>query len=340
MPRHVRHLTAFASLAAAACTTLGERAATGACPVGETCSPATPAGLAFAGPSLADLPFDSHMHPTAAGGTQTLGVYEAGSGAALDQPFRATIDAPFTVEAVEVPRATVAVRAAAAGTATLRITAPDGTLYDRLAVRAIAVTSIGLRSRDEALRADLGVAAAPGRAVPLVVTLSGDGFRLIDEGMTLTVDDAPVPDASWQVATVVSPAVGALELVATTSAGERRAFTLTAATALDRLELLPHEPLVPGQGGVVCGVAISGDDQVVGETWTWASVDADLFSGLVQRNCIGVVPRRAGPLTLVADVGGHTATFSIDAVAAARPAAAPPVADGLGDRAALALDAE
>lgn len=343
MPPRAYRLAALAPLTLAACTTLGERAATGACPAGETCSPATPVGLAFTGPTLADAPFDSDLHPTAAGGTQTIVAHDAGSGAALDQPFRATIHAPFAIEAVDASQARVRVRAEAAGTGSLRITAPDGALYDVLSVRALAVTSVQVRSPDEALRSDLGIAAAPGRAVPLVVALSGNGARLVDEGMALTVDGAPVADASWQTATVVAPAKGATELVATTSAGERRSFALTAATTIDRLELHPHDPLAVNQAGLLCGAAIAGDAQVLGEPWTWASADADVLAALPRRNCIGLVPRRAGPLTVVATAGSATATFTVDVVAAAqRPAPTAPASSttGLGERATLALDAE
>lgn len=343
MPPRAYHLAALAPLSLAACTTLGERASTGACPAGETCSPATPVGLAFTGPTLADLPFDSGLHPTAAGGTQTIVVHDAGSGARLAQPFRATIHAPFAIDAVDAARASVRVRAEAAGTGSLRVTAPDGALYDVLAVRALTGTSIGLRSATETLRADLGIAAAPGRAVPVVITLSGSGARLVDEGLALTVDGTPAPDATWQTATLTAPATGAIELVATTSAGERRAFALTAAAAIDRLELHAHDPLVVNQGGVVCGAAIAGDAQVLGETWAWTSAGAELLGGLGQRNCVGVVPSQVGPLTLVATAGSATATFTVDVVAAAQrtaPTAPAPAETGLGERATLALDAE
>src|SRR5438132_1112065 len=43
----------LAPLLLAACNTAGERAETGECPVGETCSPATPRGLHFIGNTLA-----------------------------------------------------------------------------------------------------------------------------------------------------------------------------------------------------------------------------------------------------------------------------------------------
>src|SRR6185312_12992433 len=70
----------------------GERANTGQCPDGETCSPKTPNGLEFIGADLAGTLDLSGPSPTAIGGTQSVALqYDRGDGIeiALDLPYKA-----------------------------------------------------------------------------------------------------------------------------------------------------------------------------------------------------------------------------------------------------------
>ncbi|HET9988508.1 MAG TPA: hypothetical protein VFQ65_08305, partial [Kofleriaceae bacterium] len=126
----------------------GERATTGECPAGETCSDLTPRGLQFNGAAMTD-DFDlSGPSPTAVGGTQDIKLeYDPTEGhyVALDLPFSADDDGGLGVKVDHVAGNVVTVRGVAVRTNYLRITdAATGELFDRKELAGATIDSMKL----------------------------------------------------------------------------------------------------------------------------------------------------------------------------------------------------
>src|SRR5262249_34824128 len=186
------------ALSLAGCPLAGERAGSGSCPSGETCSDKTPNGLALLGTKLGDDPLGP-MQPlaTAVGGTQGLTVVTGATSGAptFTLPFDATTTSPMlAVTDVAPPKLTV--EGLAGGTSDLRLVEP-GTelLYDRLPLDVAAVAAVEVRplvysvvtsDSDFAANSGAGWAMLAGGTDDLLVRLaSGDGTRVVDQRMTI-----------------------------------------------------------------------------------------------------------------------------------------------------------
>ena len=188
----------------AACTySEGERAETGACPEGETCSDATPSGLAFYGarPGEDDGAAD-WIRAVAMGGTQRLSI-AAADGAALgvvdvqsSAPWFLTI-APDAEPAVgEVG---VELSGLAEGDAYVRVLDANGDLYDRVSMRVARVATV------DATVNGAGDAVVGARNSAVFRLVSAQGDRLVDEGMTIESEDVDVERISWDCIDFTAP---------------------------------------------------------------------------------------------------------------------------------------
>ncbi len=220
--RSLRLATAGLTLFAicAACTySEGERAETGACPEGETCSDATPAGLQFYGA----LPGDDDggldwIRAVAMGGTQRLAIV-APEGVALDvadvrssAPWFLTI-APDAEPAVgEVG---VELSGLAEGDAYVRVLDANGDLHDRVLMRVARVATV------DATANGAGDAIAGARNSVVFRLVSAQGDRLVDEGMTIESDDVDVERISWDCIDFTAPSAQG-EVTFRLEAGHRR----------------------------------------------------------------------------------------------------------------------
>ncbi len=185
----------------------GDRAATGACPAGETCSPIAPSGLRFIGPFLGGTASD-RLGPTATGGTQTITVVglEAGTPATLETTsywhlLLSTLaeDQTFVVDGVSPGDTPITVRDA------------DGLLLDRVSLRTARIARIDVvrSGGDENVTVlDRGVRAS------LVVRLfSEDGERIVDEDLSVEVTaGASLVPVSWDCFDLELPS-GAAETI-------------------------------------------------------------------------------------------------------------------------------
>ena len=317
----------------AACGDLGDRAASGDCPPGEVCSDDTPRGLHFNGPELGDRFLDLDApHPTLAGGTQDLRLsYDPGTGIArsLDRPYVADDEggAGFAVERTRGP--VVTLRGVADRTHYLRITAPDGTLYDRKQLRGAKLAEIRLvpTSPEQVLPGD-AVVFAPGTQ-RLTVALFGNvqggtTTRVIDESMTIALPGAT--RTAWDSVRVSGLPAGRHAM--TVRAGDRPEATLDVEVVAGADSIVAHAPVTPleaTKASVVCFSARAAGRHVIGLTWTFEADNGATQAWLIN-NCAVVVPEREGPLTLTARAGGQVlaASFTVAPPSPAIAASASP----------------
>lgn len=298
----------------AGCLTEGERAASGRCPIGEICSPATPSGLLFAGPSFGDVRFGSFgVHDTAVGGVQDVTVEGIGKlpFAALSTNGAITVDAPIAN--------TVRLHGVAAGDALLRIVEPGtDALYDRVTVLAGAIDRIDLGAATrELLDQPEQIALLEGASVDLVAQLyDASGNRLVDEGLTI---EGAVERLAWDTATVQAQRP---EAVLTITAGDRPpvAVSLPVVAGIDEIvaDLSQATPApLAGESTLICFDGHAGDRTVVGMTWTVTATGADRSVALFGRNCLSVSRMTAGRVTVHAESTGHSRDVDVDFTAAA-----------------------
>lgn len=174
----------------------GERAATGECPAGETCSDATPEGLEFVGRAFFDEPV-LRLGPVIVGGTFELGlrgadgsplpafdatadgdVFRVAPGDAIFGPTNEDGDAYYVVDAH------VELRALRAGVTQVRITDPSsGALYDRLEIEAVELGAVDVVVALEPERAHLYAGCDEMIGVRLTADNGATSVRGFDEGM-------------------------------------------------------------------------------------------------------------------------------------------------------------
>lgn len=320
-----------------ACAAPGERADTGECPAGEACSPLTPNGLTFQGLRFSDVWLDGGLHPTAAGGGQPItvryGTDSWGDGTAIFHPYTAlTTDDAFTVTSAG---ATVDLRAASPASAYLRIVDDSGLLMDRIAIAALAPAQLHLRAQTTSTVSGRPLALVPGRAVTLVAAIvAADGTRLVDDGLTLTSRGAPTTQRSWDSLTVTAGTTG-FEIT-TAVGGLTVVHPVAVASAAERLELQPHDPIRRGETTTVCVAAVAGANEVIGLGWTWSAPTGGQvtpMTGLLD-NCAMVQPTTGEPVGVTVAVPGASLRLNLPVTATAR-VARPAVDSDLGDRARL-----
>lgn len=339
----------LAPLLLAACNTAGERADTGECPVGETCSPATPNGLHFIGNTLADELFGGNgPAATAIGGTQDVALeYDRGDGTriALNLPYEADDDGGLGVTVVGHAGSVVTVKGVKARSNYLRIIDPQtGDLYDRYELTGAALTSMRLVGTSfEALptgRPDL--VFGPGEqeiAVALVgdvQTGSGpDSRRIVDTSMILDLPGAV--RTGWDSVKLANAQPGSYTLMVT--AGDKPAAPLPVSIVAVADAVTPIEagtPMVnPGSSKTICFQATSNSRYIYGLTWTYNVDGQQIVKGKneLTRNCVSVSAgsHTSGSIPVTASAGGKQTTINVLVGASAlQVSGAKPVATSTG----------
>jgi hypothetical protein len=324
----------------AACD-LGDRAVTGECPRGEVCSDDTPHGLHFEGASFGDELLAFGPPPTLVGGTQNIRLTYDGN-RTLDRPYIADDEGGAGVEVVSTNGPIVTLRGASRRTNYLRITDPEGALYDRKLLEGASLTSIRIvPMRPEVVAEGDAIVFVSGTqdfVVALTAELPGGGTaRAADQSMTIASLGATRP--GWDTLHLPGAALGH-HAVAVTAAGlPEVAIDLEVVKGPDSLlAQAPQSPLVVGQGSLVCFSPRAAGRHVAGLAWTF-TVDngtATSTTGLLG-NCASVTPAHTGVLNVTASAGGQvlTAPFTVAAHLTgpqARPATSRP--STAGERAA------
>lgn len=331
------------SLLLGACADLGDRASSGACPAGETCSPTTPSGLEFSGTGFSDgWLFDgAEVKVTAVGGTQPIGLRDHATQTALAVPFTAAIDGDaLEVVATDGPRVTVA--GLADGRGTLQIRDEDG-LLDQLDIAARPVETFGLGTSVWSAwrtRPERPWLAYEGAEALLVVQLyDAGGGRLVDTSTTIAAPGAIQDDWDSIETTVTSG------LALTVEAGDREPVTIAVPTT-DRIGAvrgarMTTSPVSAGGIDYVCFEAELDDADVLFAPWTFeVTGPATLGEPGLPPNCAFVEFDAPGVVTVRGSTGGLSTTVTVDVGEAARVAPAPPSrvdgAPSLGERAGSA----
>ncbi|MDQ3038120.1 MAG: hypothetical protein M3Y87_37355 [Myxococcota bacterium] len=307
------------------CGVDGERAATGDCPVGETCSDATPSGLVFDGtPVSGTLVGLSSIAPVAVGGTQRVRIRS------FDRAPLPSFDAESSaanIEIADVIEDRIELRGVAPGSSLLRVLERSGGgLLDRTTVEASPIARAVV-----AQIGDLAMMLAPESERRRSVFVPGEHFVavhlldareriVVDEGMTI---DAGTPSTmvAWDAIRVVVPADG-LEL-AVDAGGSRFTARVETAIAIDGVELATwlHDEDASGRpevltGGFVCGLPLAGDAWIVADETIPARYSLD---GVELGSAGEGVPRCAeipdgtpeGSAELTIEIGGASRTFAI-----------------------------
>jgi hypothetical protein len=332
----------------AACTG-GERANSGQCPAGETCSPLTPNGLHFIGNQLSDSLNLVGPSPTAIGGSQEIALqYDRGDGVliALDLPFEADDDGGAGVHVTATTGSVVTVTGQGARSNYLRILdAHDGTLFDRKMLTGAALDTIELAPMNlERIPADAQLAWAAG-SFDIAVTLWGQvqessgptTERLVDSSMTLDLPGAE--RTTWDSLHLASASPGTSTL--TVTAGDKPPLTIPVVVVASADSVVPLDSpdhLTPNIGSDVCFSATSGTRTVVGFPWTF-TVDGVAAQGGLEPNCVTVTTTKtSGTVSIVGAAGGQMATLQLTVGAMARERTLRParmLPTTAGDRAAM-----
>lgn len=338
--------TVLASLLLIPACVGGERADTGECPAGETCSPKTPNGLAFEGATFSDTLELSGPSPTAIGGTQNIELaYYAAITTALDLPYTADDDGAAGVRVDHQAGPVVTVVGMASRSNYLRIVdATNGELFDRKMLAGAAIDTMKLvPTTAELVPANMDLAFMTGK-VELGVALTGavqestgpQQERLVDEGMTLEL--AGSTRTAWDALELPAAQAGTYGLAVT--AGNRPTADLDV-VVVDHLDLVVADATNPstvasGSSTEACFDGIASSRYVAGLSWHFTVDGTDTSSAL--GNCIMISPQTTtGTITVVASAAGMSATQTL-AIGNARiaPVRAPRVLPTTaGERAAM-----
>lgn len=346
-----------AALALVASTESGERG-NGACPAGETCSPATPDGLLFEGAPLGIWPALT-AHTIAAGGRQTFRLSYPDEGGPFDLPFVAKVTSPAHAIAGAGPDRAV-VSASSAGTGYLRIIDGNGELYDRLEIESAEVATMRAAPAYDtsypAIDPPRWAAFAGGRATISVVLADAGGTTVVDEDLALR---SPVPSArvGWDSYDLTLGGAGVVALRVDAGNLVDQEVRVPVVDVFDDLQ--PMAPAETGVGGDidVCFRAwlrgaqpgVDDDTLVVGVPRTYR-VTGPATPLATQRyaSCLQLHTDAAGTVQVDATVGARTWSATIVVRGNARTAPDRTGADGLrawltaaseGERAVLAHDA-
>jgi hypothetical protein len=344
-------LGSIASLASLSACVLGDRASTGDCPAGEVCSGDTPRGLHFEGAELGDNLLPGGTLPTLAGGTQNIRLtYDPGSGGLrdLDRPYVADDEDGAGVRVERTSGPIVTLRGVAGRTNYLRITDPDGALYDRKQLQGAAFLKLQLvPAQPEQILPGDAIVFAPG-ARDITVALLGQpaeggtgAMRVVDESMKIEL--AGATRRSWD--TIRTPALAAGLHAMKVTAGDRPAaiVDVEVVAGADAIVQQPMQaPLVVGSSSIVCFSAHAAGRHVAGLAWTFTSDNGTATPALLP-NCAAVKAERAGAMTVTASAGGRTFATPLMAVmtaGAAAPAPAPAPAEATAMARRKAAEAE
>jgi len=346
--RHMKRL--LASLLLVAACTGGERASTGQCPTGETCSPKTPNGLHFIGNQLADDLNLVGPSPTAIGGTQDVALqYDRGDGIliALDLPYTADDMGGAGVKVESMSGSVVSVSGQGSFTNYLRILdATDNTLFDRKQLTGAALDTVELLPMNlERVPAHAQIAFAAGDfdiAIGLYGQVQESGGpteeRIVDSTMTLDLPGAT--KTAWDTLHLAAAAPGTSTL--TVTAGDKPALPIdvVVVSAADQVAPLDApQSLMTNVAADVCFTATSGARTVVGLPWNFTVDGVSEAHATFAPNCISVTTQKtSGTVSVVGAAGGQMATLTLNVGAMAREQVTKPVhmrPTTAGERAAM-----
>ncbi len=347
------------ALALVACNTAGERADTGECPAGETCSDATPRGLHFIGVTMADELFSGNgPAATAIGGTQEVALeYDRGDGVriALDMPYDTDDDGGLGVTVVNHSGSVVTVKGARSRSNYLRILDKQtGELFDRYTLTGAAVKQMRIVGTEfESLPSNRPELVFATGDQEIGVALVGDvqessgtsSERIVDTSMVLDLPGAT--RTSWDSVRLTNAVVGTYPLLVT--AGDKPAATLPVeiVASADAVSVIGPQPTIPANSHeTVCFQATNNNRYIYGLTWTFHTNGMTRVNGKsdILRNCISVSSEgmATGQIPVTAAAGGQTLTVNVVIGAAARAvgdvpstAATARSVPTAGDRAAL-----
>lgn len=308
-------------LGLAACTG-GERANSGQCPAGETCSPLTPNGLHFIGNQLSDDLNLVGPSPTAIGGSQEVAIqYDRGDGIliALDLPFTADDDGGQGVKVTGTSGSVVTITGEGSRSNYLRILdADDGTLFDRKMLTGAALDTIEVLPMNlERVPAHADLAWAAGD-FDIAVALWGQvqessgptEERLVDNTMNLGYQYGQA--TAWDSLHVTAAPVGTQPLTITAGDKPTLDVDIVVVDAADQVVPLDSpDHLQTNVPGDVCFSALSGTRTIVGLPWTF-TVDGVPAQSDLEPNCVRITTNRtSGTIPIVASAGGQSATLEL-----------------------------
>ncbi|HEY4243144.1 MAG TPA: hypothetical protein VGM88_25205 [Kofleriaceae bacterium] len=332
-----------------ACMQEGDRAVTGQCPAGLTCSPETPNGLLFQGTSFADSFFTVNgPEVTAIGGTQQIGLFlNETNQPALTLPYSARATAG--VEVTSQTGSTIEVKGMATAQAELQIFDPEGELYDETAVSTAALDRISLLRADGVVLPDgeqvVWASAPVNLAIALLGRTAGQTVesRLVDTSMT--IDTAlDTEQTKWDELDIIEPpSEGDHEITVTAGNAGAMSIVYTVVDHADAIEVRDDSTaLSPGVTAMYCYAATNNARFIAGATWT-ATTTNGTIGAFVDDGCFAVAPDHAGAVHVTLSALDASASFDYTAATArlAPVKPAPPRAHAmqprsmLGERAAL-----
>jgi len=314
----------------------GERADSGKCPAGETCSDLTPQGLQFVGQNFAGSTNLVGPFATAIGGTQDIHIeIEAALGVyvPLQYAFTADDDGGLGIKIDHVEGTVVGVRGVASRTNYLRISDADsGLLFDRHELAGAAVDKLQIITASaESVPDDLDIAFAAGN-IEVGVALFGqvqtdhgpEDQRVVDDSMAL--DLAGATPTTWDAVALNGAAAGTYSLGIT--AGDRPTANLDVVVVdgLDQIEAAPHNPTTvqPSFTSTVCFDGLANGRYVAQLVWHF-TVDGVAPINGVLGNCVTFSTQKtSGTIEVSASAMGKQATVTLP-VAAARTAPLAPI---------------
>ena len=333
----------FLILALPACTG-GQRANTGVCPEGETCSAKTPNGLHFIGNVLTDDVVLAGPSITAIGGTQDVALqYNRGDGLliALDLPYDTDDDGGAGVTVDHTNGSVVTVRGVGANTNYLRILdATDGTLFDRKALTAAPLTRIALvPTDDERVPTGAELAWVPGTTTIGVALLGPAQERLVDTSLQLAL--AGSTRLAWDSVQLPNATSGTYSLAITAA---NQPATSSDVVIIDHADsVAPIDPptiVAANAATLVCFGALASSRYLIGLQWTF-QVDGNPVTppgGANASNCASILTAKTtGNVLVQAAAGGQQATLTLPVGGSARtaPHHTIPLRTTAGERAAM-----
>lgn len=223
---HTLAVTPVAALSLACLVPVdGDRATTGDCPMGETCSQATPSGLTFVGRALFDQGETPRLGPIVEGGTLEVGLLglipidrevPIAHEARVDEPGVLSVVAgtgefgPLDEEGRSLypVESHVVVTGLAVGGGHLRMVDPaTGELYDRTPVDVVGIDDVTVVSATDLDRSHLYAGCDEMVGVRLLSGQDAIEVRAIDDSMTVRVAGVlvePEP-AFWDCVVVTVP---------------------------------------------------------------------------------------------------------------------------------------
>jgi hypothetical protein len=313
----------------------GERADTGQCPAGETCSPETPDGLNFIGTDLGGAIELGGPSPTAIGGTQEIALDD--EDVPLTFPYTVDDQGGAGVRFDHQNGNVVTVTGAGSFSNYLRILdASTSELFDRKLVTGaqldhVALIPIGL----ETVPTGMAVVYAAG-PVDIVVALFGQvqesagptDERIVDTSMIASLAGATQP--AWDTFAFANASAGDYAMTLTAGNVAAQSLTVTIVDGADAIaQIDPSSTIAPGDD--ICFAATNAGRYVAGLQWSF-TIDDAAAAGV--GNCVSPDVEH-GTVDVTATAGGQTATVSMTVVQSAKRHARPIPRSTAGERAAM-----